>query len=74
MLKNLKLGVKIGGGFGMLIIIACTLGGLAIFNMSNVETESTRLAKAYVPEVEVANNLEKKLAFSHVRDARLRAQ
>lgn len=59
MLNNLKLGVKIGGGFGMLILIACTLGGLAIFNMSNVEVESTRLAKAYVPEVGMANALER---------------
>jgi methyl-accepting chemotaxis sensory transducer len=59
MLNNLKLGVKIGGGFGVLILIACTLGGLAIFNMGNVETESTRLAKAYVPEVKAANKVER---------------
>ncbi|GAB7024119.1 HAMP domain-containing methyl-accepting chemotaxis protein [Salidesulfovibrio brasiliensis] len=59
MLKNLKLGTKIGGGFAMLILIACTLGGLAIFNMSSVEGESTRLAKAYVPEVGMANALER---------------
>ena len=59
MLKNLKLGVKIGGGFGILIILAATLGILAIINMKNVEFESTRLAEEYVPEVDIASELER---------------
>ena len=58
-MKNLKLAVKIGLGFGLLIVIACTLGGLAVFNMSGVQKESTRLAKEYIPEVEIANELER---------------
>jgi len=58
--KNLKLAVKIGIGFGLLIVIACGLGGMAIMNMGEVETESTRLAQEYVPEVDIANNLERR--------------
>ncbi|MBD3168443.1 MAG: chemotaxis protein [candidate division Zixibacteria bacterium] len=59
MFKNLKLGAKIGVGFGVLILIACSLGMLAVYNMNNVETESNKLAYEYVPEVEVANNVER---------------
>ena len=58
-MKNIRLGIKIGGGFGVLILIACTLGGLAVFNMKNVEGDSIRLAKEYVPEVGMANELER---------------
>lgn len=58
-MKNLKLAVKIGIGFGLLIAIACGLGGMAILNMGAVQKESTRLAEEYVPEVDIANNLER---------------
>jgi len=59
MFKNMKLGTKIALGFGLLILLACTLGGLAVFNMKNVEGQSTTLAFEYVPEVELANNVER---------------
>ncbi len=59
MFKNMKLGVKIGGGFAVLIAIALFLGGLAVFNMGRIETESAKLAEEYVPEVKVANNVER---------------
>jgi methyl-accepting chemotaxis protein len=58
-MKNIKLGIKIGGGFGVLILIACALGGLAVFNMKTVEKDSIRLAHEYVPEVGIANELER---------------
>ena len=58
-MKNIKLGIKIGGGFGVLILIACALGGLAVFNMKAVETDSIRLAHEYVPEVGMANEIER---------------
>ncbi len=53
MMRNMKLGTKIGVGFGLLIIIALILGGMAVFNMKGVSKESTMLAKEYVPEVNV---------------------
>jgi methyl-accepting chemotaxis protein len=58
-MKNLKLGVKIGGGFGVLIAIALFLGGLAMWNMSNVGTQADRLSLEIAPMVEVANEVER---------------
>ncbi|MFU2210092.1 HAMP domain-containing methyl-accepting chemotaxis protein [Solidesulfovibrio sp. C21] len=58
-MKNMKLGVKITIGFGLLILIACVLGGMAVVNMHGVEIQSTRLAKEFVPEVAIANKIER---------------
>ena len=55
----MKLGIKIGLGFAALLAISITLGTLAIVNMSNVETKSTMLEKEYVPEVSIANQIER---------------
>ncbi|PLX94853.1 MAG: chemotaxis protein [Desulfuromonas sp.] len=55
----MKLGAKIGLGFGLLIAIASILGGLAIWNMTSIRDLSTLLAKEYVPEVVVANAIER---------------
>ncbi|ADU61231.1 MAG: methyl-accepting chemotaxis protein [Pseudodesulfovibrio sp.] len=59
MFKNLKLGVKLGLGFGVLIAIAAILGGIAVLNMQQVGHESRELAEEYVPEVSMANDLER---------------
>jgi len=59
MLKNMKLGLKLGLGFGCLILLASVLGGLAVFNMHTASEGSTRLAEAYVPEVGMAGTLER---------------
>jgi len=57
--KDLKLGKKLGLGFGLLILIALMLGGLAIYNMSNIQKQSEYLGDEYIPEVEIANNIER---------------
>lgn len=57
--KDLKLGQKLAIGFGVLILIAVALGTLAIVNMRNISTQSNYLAKEYIPEVEVANEIER---------------
>ncbi len=59
MFKNMKIGMKIGGGFGLLILIACILGGIAITNMGTIKGEAEVLAGQYAPEVEHANLLER---------------
>jgi len=51
--------VKIGLGFGLLILIACLLGGVAVVNMVNVGRSSSTLADEYVPEVIIANEVER---------------
>lgn len=56
-MKNLNLGLKIALGFAVLIAISAILGLMAIWNMKNVETQSTMLANEYVPEVTVAAQL-----------------
>ncbi len=58
-MKKMKLGTKIGVGFGLLIVIALALGGMAYWNMGNVATCAEMLAAEYVPEVAVANNVER---------------
>jgi methyl-accepting chemotaxis protein len=59
MFKNLNLGLKLGLGFGCLILIAAALGGLAIYDMLAVGEDSRQLAEEYVPEVAIANQLER---------------
>jgi len=58
-MKNIKLGSKIGASFGVVILITLALGALAVFNMLNVGGESDKLAKQYLPEVRVANAIER---------------
>ncbi|MFP4389751.1 MAG: methyl-accepting chemotaxis protein, partial [Desulfococcaceae bacterium] len=68
-MKNLKLSAKMGIGFGLLIAIACILGGLAIVNMMMVAEDATNLATEFVPEVEVANEIERNalMAYFHLQ-------
>lgn len=59
MFNNMKLGTKIIKGFGILLAIACTLGGLSVWNMGSVQKTASILVKENVPEVAVANNVER---------------
>mgnify|MGYP001019061648 CR=1 FL=1 len=59
MFAKMKLGTKIALGFTLLLLIATALGGLAVWSMKSVDTQSQMLAKEYAPEVEVANNVER---------------
>jgi len=59
MFKNLKLGIKLGTAFGLLLLLACGLGIMAIINLNSIKLESSKLADEYAPEVEVANNVER---------------
>ena len=55
----MKLGVKIGLGFGVLLAIAITLGAIAIIEMGGVKTESVALQNEYVPEVDIAGKMQR---------------
>jgi methyl-accepting chemotaxis protein len=57
--KDLKIGTKLMGGTGAILLIAAALGILAIFNFSNISDKSSLLVKEYVPEVEISNDLER---------------
>ncbi len=55
----MKLGFKIGLGFAALLAIAVALGILAMINMGTVKTKSVMLEQEYVPEVGIANQIER---------------
>jgi len=58
-MKEVKLSTRIGLGFGLIITIMLTLGGVAIWQMNAVGQESERLSAAYVPEVVVSSAVER---------------
>lgn len=57
-MKNMKLGMKMALGFGLLIVIALVLGGIAIWNMRDVGKRSVELNDALIPEISVSSNME----------------
>jgi len=57
--KDLKLGNKLGIGFGILIAVLVLVGCLAIYNMLQIGQQSEYLGEEYVPEVRIANSLER---------------
>jgi methyl-accepting chemotaxis protein len=59
MFKNMKLGTKLGCGFGALVLVAVFLGSMAVWNMRGVQIQSQELASEYVPEVTLANQIER---------------
>ena len=59
MFKNMRLGLRIASGFALILALAVALGALAVWNMRNVQGLSVNLAREYVPEVSVANNIER---------------
>ena len=58
-MKNLKLAAKIGVGFGLVIAIAIALGAVAILTMTGVQGDANRLHEETIPQVTVANNVER---------------
>jgi methyl-accepting chemotaxis protein len=59
MFKNMGLAVKLGLGFGTVVLIAIALGSVAVVNMKGVEQTANILVKENVPEVAVATNVER---------------
>ena len=60
-MKNVRMALKIGGGFGCLIIIVLAIGALGLVSMREAKTDSDKLAEQYLPETAVANDLERLL-------------
>ena len=57
MLQNLKLGVKIGMGFGLVLLIAAGIGIFATVSMQQIRGDSEALAEGYVPEWVLAGEI-----------------
>ncbi len=58
-MKKMKLSTKIFSGFGVLVVIALVLGSIAVWNMVRVEKDAEKMAREYVPEVAIANDVER---------------
>ncbi len=55
----MKLGAKIGLGFGLLIVLGLTMGVVAVWNTGAIQGTAERVAKAYLPQVKLASDLER---------------
>ena len=58
-MKNLRLAAKIGVGFGLVIAIVVVLGAVSILNMVGSLGDGRRLAVETVPQVAMANAIER---------------
>ena len=58
-MKQYKLGTKLAFGFGGILLISLLLGSVAVLNMNRVKGTAVLLEKENVPEVAVANNVER---------------
>ena len=58
-MKHLKLATKLVAGFGAILAIALLLGSMAVFNMNGVKGTAVQIQKEIVPEVAVANDVER---------------
>jgi len=59
MFQKISLSWKIFLGFSSILVLAVALGSVALQNMKRIEDLSLKLDREYVPEVNVANNLER---------------
>ncbi len=59
MLKNMRMSRKMILGFGLVLMLVAIVGILAIVNMLSIQSQARQLSAEYVPEVAVANNVER---------------
>jgi len=60
--KDFKLSKKIGTGFGIILFITMLLQVIVLFNMNKINNKALALSDEYIPEVQLANNIER---FQH---------
>ena len=58
-MKSMKLGAKIGFGFGVLILLALVLGSVAVWNIGAVRSAAQTLAEESLPRVKLAGEQER---------------
>jgi methyl-accepting chemotaxis protein len=59
MLKNLKIGVRLGLGFGALIILLLALGLLTLQRMEKIDAATVEMAEDSYPKVAMAKDMER---------------
>jgi len=58
-MKQMKLAGKLAVGFGAVLVVALLLGGMAVFSMKAVKRTAVQIQTENVPEVAVANEVER---------------
>lgn len=74
---DLKIGLKIGIGFGTLTVLAAIIGAIAVINMSKIQRETKYLANESLPSVNESVRTDKDWrevlicmqAYDHLRDS-----
>jgi methyl-accepting chemotaxis protein len=57
MLGNVKIGSRLIGGFGILLVLLAVISGLALFNMSQMNTATDQVTQRYYPQTVLANTV-----------------
>ena len=68
-MKQWKLATRMALGFGILLLISISVGGLASWEMMQIKGQSVKLSKAYMPQVDITSDLERYAfeAMHHMR-------
>lgn len=59
----MKLGFKIGGGFGVLILLSTLLGAISIFSLMKINSMSCSLDEAHMPAATLASDIRATFLF-----------
>ncbi len=54
MLKDMKIGLKMALGFGLVILLVLLIGTIGIINMLQIQSDSKSLDQQYIPEVDIS--------------------
>jgi methyl-accepting chemotaxis protein len=60
-MRNLRLAMKIGGGFGLVLLLACAIGIMGVTRMDSAGHNARRMNQEFVPEVVTAATLEREV-------------
>ena len=60
-MKNLRLSLKIGLGFGVVLFVVAVLFGITIYKLSGIQKDSEILETEFMPDISIYTNLERSL-------------
>ena len=66
-MKNLKLSVKIGGGFALIIVLFLALGGVNSLYMNKVSDNASLLVDEYIKEVDLMSQFQSTFTDARVQ-------
>lgn len=66
MFKNMKVGTKIIGGFGIALVLSIIIGVVSVYNMNNVGKIIHQLATQEIPETSAVVETEREMWHTHV--------